>query len=72
MLTMKARVINEVDARHRIILSPPAAPAVSGDGSRDIVCGACGTVLIERAHPYLALRNLVIRCPKCKQCNDTD
>jgi len=72
MLTMKARIVTELDARHRFILSPPTAPASDGEESLDIVCGACGTVLIDSAHPYLAFRNLVIRCPKCKQCNDTE
>ncbi len=71
MLTMKARLVPEGDASHRIVLSPPAA-AVGRRGGRDIVCAACGTVLIEQDHPYLSLQNVVIRCPKCKQYNDTD
>ena len=66
---MKARLVSELDARHRIILAPPAAAPVNGDGSLDIVCGACGSVLIQRTHPYLSLQDIVIRCPRCKRCN---
>jgi len=69
---MKARIIPELDAQHRIVLAPPAAPEDNGDENLDLVCGACGAVLIQRGDPYLGLRNLVIRCPKCRQCNDTD
>jgi phage FluMu protein Com len=72
MSTMKARVVQEPEARCRSIIAPPTAPAIKGSGSLDIECGGCGTVLIQRAQPYLALHNVVIRCPKCKQCNDTD
>lgn len=71
MLSMKARVVPEGDDRHRIVVSPAVAPA-SGSHGHDIVCGACGAVLIERDHPYLSLQNVVIRCPKCRRYNDTD
>ena len=66
---MKARILPELEARHRIILCL-AAPAIDGDWDSGIACGTCGTVLIPQSHPYLALRNLVIRCPECQQCND--
>ena len=72
MSTMKARVVPEPETSYRSILAPPTAPAIKGDGSIDIVCGACGTILIQRAQPYLALRNMVISCPKCKKCNDIE
>jgi phage FluMu protein Com len=71
MSMMKARVLPEPQARSRSIVAPPTAPAIRGNGSLDIVCGGCGTVLIQNAQPYLALHDMVIRCPKCKQCNDT-
>ena len=72
MPTRMARAIPEPTTGDRIVLAPPAAPAMIGNGSTDIVCGACGTVLIQRAQPHLTIRNMVIRCPNCKQCNDTD
>ena len=72
MATTRARVIPEDDTGHRIVLAPPAALALKGAGSIDIVCGGCGTVLIQCAQPYLVLHDLVIRCPNCKQCNDTE
>ena len=72
MPTIRARVIPGSETLHRIVLAPPAAPALKGDGSLDIVCGGCGTLLIQSAQPYLVLHDLVIRCPKCKQCNDTE
>jgi hypothetical protein len=72
MPTRIARAIPEPAAGDRIILAPPLAPAMRGNGSTNIVCGACGTVLIERVQPHLTIRSMVIRCPNCKQCNDTE
>ena len=72
MLRMKARIIPELDAQHRIVLAPPLVAEVDGDEKLDLVCGACGAVLIQRGDPYLGIHNLVIKCPKCGQCNDTD
>ena len=72
MSTLRARVIPEQDTGQRIVLAPPAAPALRGAGSIDIICGGCGTLLIQSAQPYLVLHDLVIRCPTCKQCNDTE
>ena len=72
MSTRVARAIPDPTTGNRIILAPPVAPAMRGNGSMDIVCGACGTVLIERAQPDLTIRNIFIRCPNCKRCNDTD
>lgn len=72
MPTIKARVILEAKAGGRSILAPPASPAITGDGSLDIICGACGAMLIKRAHPYLAIRSIIIRCPCCHQCNDAE
>jgi hypothetical protein len=71
MPTRKARVVQESVASGRSILSPPGAPAAVGRGQLDILCGACGTVLIARAQPSLPIHNIVIRCPICRQCNDT-
>ncbi len=70
MSTIRARLIQGPEVRNRIVLSPPAAPALKGDGSLDIVCGGCGTTLVQSAQPHLALHAMLIRCPKCRQCND--
>jgi hypothetical protein len=72
MPTRIARAIPDPIGSDRIILAPPSTPAMRGNGSTDIVCGACGAVLIERVQPYIAIRNMVIRCPNCKRCNDTE
>jgi predicted RNA-binding Zn-ribbon protein involved in translation (DUF1610 family) len=72
MPTRMARAIREPIGGDRIILAPPSAPAMRGNGNTNIVCGACGTVLIERVHPHLRIGSMVIRCPNCKQCNDTE
>ena len=72
MPIMKARVISKAKFGKRSILTPPASPAITCDGRLDIVCGACGTMLIKRAHPFLAMRNILIRCPRCHQCNDME
>jgi hypothetical protein len=72
MPTRRARAIPEPITGDRIILAPPFAPAMRGNGSTDIVCGTCCAVLIERVQPHLAIRNIVIRCPNCKQCNYTE
>ncbi len=72
MPTRMARAIPEPIGGDRIILALPFAPAMRGNGGTNIVCGACGTVLIERVQPYITIRNIVIRCPNCKQCNDTE
>jgi hypothetical protein len=71
MPTVKARIVPEPEARGRSIIAPPIAPAIRGNGSLDILCGGCGTVLIERVQSHLALHNMIIRCPRCRQCNDT-
>ena len=71
MPTKTARVIQEPMAAGRCILSPPGAPAAVGRGQLDILCGGCGTVLIAHAQPALPMHNVVIRCPICRQCNDT-
>jgi hypothetical protein len=70
--TMKARLIRESEVNRKAVLSPTAGPAVTGDGGLDIVCGACGTTLMQHVQPALALREMVIRCPACKRCNDTE
>ena len=72
MSIIKAVAILESEAGGRCILSPPAAPAIKGSGSSDIICGVCGTVLIEGVQTGLALRNIVIRCPICRQLNDME
>ncbi len=69
MTTLRARVIQTPEAQHRIVLSPPSAPALKGGGNLNIVCGGCGTVLVENGH-HLTLLSTVIRCPRCKQCNE--
>ncbi len=70
MTTLRARVIQAPEAQHRIVLSPPSAPALKGGGSLNIVCGGCGTVLVQNGQEHLTLLSTVIRCPRCKQCNE--
>jgi hypothetical protein len=68
----KARVIPEAKTGTRIVLAPPAAPAITGNGSLDIACGGCGAVLVKSAPECLAMREIIVRCPYCNQCNDID
>ena len=70
MTTMRARLIQTPEAQHGIVLSPPVAPVLRGAGSLNIVCGGCGTTLVQNGQPHLTLHSTVIRCPKCKQCNE--
>ena len=72
MSVIKARVVSERTSGSRVILASPISPAITGDGGIDIICGICGTTLIRRARPNLALHNILIRCPRCHQCNDTE
>ena len=72
MPIMKARIISEAKSDNRVILAPSTSPAIICDGSLDIICGACGTMLIKHARPFLAIQNMLIRCPCCHQCNDTE
>jgi hypothetical protein len=72
MPTIRARVTVEANAGGKTILAPPTVPAIAGDGSLDIICGGCGAVLIEHARPYLNIRSILIRCPRCHQCNDPE
>jgi hypothetical protein len=72
MPAMKARIIPESEARSGSILAPLTTPAVKGNGNLDIVCGACGSVLIQHITLSLQFRKAIIRCPQCNQCNDIE
>ncbi len=68
---IQAKVVSTDNIDRKNILVPNASPAITGDGSVDLVCGYCGTALIKHARPNLAICNMIIRCPHCHQCNDT-
>jgi hypothetical protein len=72
MPTIIARPIPDPVTGGAGVLAPPVAPAIRGDGSLDVICGACGTVLMAHVRPLLAIRRMVIRCPECGKCNSID
>jgi hypothetical protein len=44
---------------------------MKGEGSNLVMeCGACGAPLVEGV-PVTAIRNLVFRCPRCREFNET-
>jgi hypothetical protein len=68
---LRAKVVLGKTREGKDILVPTASPVISGDGSIDVLCGTCGTILIKHARPNLAIQNMLIRCPHCHRCNDT-
>jgi hypothetical protein len=68
---LRAKVVSGKNKEGKDILAATSLPVISGDGSIDVLCGTCGTILIKHARPYLAIRNILIRCPRCHKCNDT-
>lgn len=47
-------------------------PAFRGEGNVDFICGnkECGQILVESVGRGIWMKNLVIRCPKCKSFNE--
>jgi hypothetical protein len=70
-LKVPLKIIPEPEPNTRtVFLLQGLFPAFKGEGDIDKVCGNCGLILLEGVGRGIEIRNLVIRCPKCKSYNE--
>lgn len=62
------KVIPEPRPKIRSVLVPQQIPVMKGGGNADMVCGKCGSVLLEGM--IGPVRDLVVKCPKCGAYNE--
>lgn len=68
MSTIRMQVIPPQDAGQRDPIEAITAPAITGKGETDYVCGSCGSTLLSHMF-YAQVRNLVLRCNRCGSIN---
>lgn len=50
------------------VIQSRTAPVLTGDGSIDYVCGACGTIVC-RSMRQGEVDHVAFRCPECRRVN---
>ena len=72
--TITLETIEEPD-KNADVLEPDRAPALKGTDRYDMVCGECGTLLIQGLAPatmrltFMAPGQMVIKCTECSSFN---
>jgi len=70
-LRVPLKIIPEPEPDTRSVLIPKGLfPVFRGQKNIDKVCGNCGFLLLEGVGTGIEIRNIVIRCPKCKSYNE--
>lgn len=67
MSTVRMQVIPADEAAQGAI-EAVMAPAITGKGETDYICGSCGSVLLRRMF-YAQVRDLVLHCGRCGATN---
>ena len=69
---MKLKVISKPKPYTRVILEPKLGevlPVIKGNGDLNLLCGNCGTVLVEGINDG-QIRDILIHCPICRHFNE--
>lgn len=69
MSTVRMQVVPPNEAPGRDPIEATTAPAITGKGETDYVCGSCGSTLLRRMF-YSQVRDLVLRCGRCGATNE--
>lgn len=69
MSTVRMQVVPPQDLGGRTPLETPVAPAITGKGENDYVCGTCGSTLMQHVR-YTQVRDLVLHCSRCGSTNE--
>lgn len=67
--TVPMKAIPEPEPNTRTVFIGEVVPLIKGAGDIDLVCGKCGETLVAGIDKG-QIKNIVIRCPKCKTFND--
>jgi hypothetical protein len=72
VLDIKLTLASKPESNARIVLDPKLAevlPIIKGNGDINLLCGKCGTLLIEGIFGG-RIKDIIIHCPKCDSYNN--
>ena len=68
-MEIKLTIISKPREGSRAVVESEVIPTLKGEGDLDYTCGNCGTLIAEKVRRG-QIRNIVVRCPKCKNYNE--
>lgn len=77
MTNKPLRIVDEASTEGRSVLIKSGEPGPffvrqgPARGDINLICGNCDFILVEGLQAADSLQNLILKCPECGACNDT-